>query len=75
MKKIRKIQLKKSDYLVLNDSESSLLRGGERTLLGCEPGIKNYECVNVESNCPSVFTHSCGGFDLTCSENFTTTTF
>lgn len=76
MKKIGKIKLNKSDYLVLNGNELSTLKGGERTKIACMLGHKVYQCVNLELNCPNTFTTGdCGQLNTTCSQNFSTTTF
>lgn len=76
MKKLKKIKLKKSDYLILNDNELSSLKGGERTKIGCKFGQKLYQCISLEMTCPSSFTTGdCGALNTTCSQNFSTTTF
>jgi natural product precursor len=76
MKKLEKIKLKKSDYLVLNDNELGSLKGGERTQIACKFGQKIYQCINLELNCPNSFTTGdCGVLNTSCSKNFSTTTF
>lgn len=76
MKKLGKINLKKSDYLILNDDELSSLKGGERTKMGCKLGFKVYQCVNLESNCPNTFTTGpCGMLNTYCSKKYSTDTF
>ncbi|GHV22190.1 hypothetical protein FACS1894174_06480 [Bacteroidia bacterium] len=76
MEKLKKINLKKSDYLVLNSDELNSLKGGERTQLKCMLGQKVYLCINLELSCPYSFTTgSCGQFNTICSQEFTTSTF
>lgn len=76
MKKIKKINLMKSDFVVLNSEGLQAIKGGERTLLGCVVGVKLYECVNIEGTCPNGFTTGeCGGLNVICSKNYTTRTF
>lgn len=76
MKKIKKINLKKSDFVVLNSDGLQAIKGGERTKIGCLIGFKLYECVNIEGTCPNSFTTGeCGKLNVICSKNYTTTTF
>lgn len=76
MKKIGKIALKKSDFIVLNSNELNGLKGGERTKLACNFVHKVYECANLEFKCPHSFvTGDCGMLNTVCSKDFEFSTF
>lgn len=76
MKKLRKLNLFKSDYQILNEDELVHLKGGERTKIKCILGHKVYQCLNLELDCPNEFsTGDCGVLNTSCDKDFSTTTF